>query len=77
MTSMLMLVGRILIVEKMKLTSRRPAQRCSYAAQVDNDGLDAISLALNLGQKTFHFVAVKGIRDILVAIRGQTWSLYS
>jgi len=35
------------------------------AAQVHNDGLDSITLALNLGLELLHFVTIKGVRDIL------------
>jgi hypothetical protein len=39
-----------------------------YAAQIDDDSLDAVALAFNLGLELLHLVAVKGIRDILTGI---------
>jgi len=37
----------------------------SDAAQVDNDSLDSVSLALNLGLDLLHLVPIKGVGDIL------------
>lgn len=36
----------------------------SNAAQVDNNGLDAVTLAFDLGLETLHLVAVEGVGDI-------------
>lgn len=36
-----------------------------YTAEVDNDGLDPVAFALNLGLQLLHLVAVEGIGDIL------------
>ena len=36
-----------------------------HAAEVDDDGLDTVAFALNLGLQPLHFVAVKGVGDIL------------
>ncbi len=35
------------------------------AAEVGNDGLDTVALALDLGLETLHLVAVKGVGHIL------------
>jgi len=43
---------------------RGTAQRLGNRVQVDNDGLDTIALALNLGLDFLHLVAVEGIGDI-------------
>lgn len=45
-------------------TCRVATQRVSNAAQVDDDGLDAVTLALNLGLDTLHLVAVEGVGDV-------------
>lgn len=37
----------------------------SHATEVDDDGLDTVAFALNLGLQLLHFIAVKGIGDIL------------
>ena len=49
----------------MQLTRRRPRKALSDAAQVDNNGLDAVAFAFNLRLKLLHLVAVEGIGDIL------------
>lgn len=36
----------------------------SDAGQVDDDGLDTVALALNLGLETLHLVAIEGVADI-------------
>ena len=47
-----------------RLTSWRAGQGLSNTAQVDDDGLDAVALALDLGLQAFHLVAVEGVGDI-------------
>lgn len=37
----------------------------SNAAEIDNDGLDTVALAFNLGLQFLHLVAVEGVGDIL------------
>ena len=44
--------------------SRGAGERLSHAAQVDNDGLDAVALAFNLRLDFLHLVAVEGVGDI-------------
>ena len=51
-------------------TGRRAAQRRGHAAQIDDDGLDAVSLALDLGEEPLHLVPVEGILDIAADIDG-------
>jgi hypothetical protein len=50
--------------------SRRTSQRVGNAGQVDNDGLDAVALALNLGLEALHLVAVEGVGDIAANVDG-------
>ena len=50
---------------QMTHTGWRASQRLRDAAQVGNDGLDAIPLAFDLGLKALHLVAVEGVGDIL------------
>ena len=45
---------------------RWPTQGRGDAAEVDNDGLDAVALAFHLGLQTLHLVAIEGIRNILL-----------
>lgn len=58
----------ISMVQIWKLRGRRTGRRASQllgdVAQIDNDSLDAIALALNLGLQALHLVAVEGIGDI-------------
>ena len=42
----------------------RAGEGLSDAGQVDNDGLDTVSFAFNLGLETLHLVAIKGVADI-------------
>jgi hypothetical protein len=49
----------------MKPTGWRTGKRLSDTAQVDDDGFDTVSFALNLGLKSFHFIPVEGIGDVL------------
>ena len=37
----------------------------SHAAEINDDGLNTVTFALNLGLQLLHLVTVKGIRDIL------------
>jgi len=39
----------------------------SNAAEIDNDGLDTVTLAFHLGLQFLHLVAVEGVGDILVS----------
>lgn len=39
----------------------------SNIAQVDNDSLDTVTLAFDLGLEALHLVAVEGILDILLS----------
>ena len=48
-----------------QLTSRGTCELLSDVAQVDDDGLDTVTLAFNLGLKTLHLVAVEGVADVL------------
>lgn len=38
------------------------------AAQIDNDGLDTVTLALNLGLDLLHLVAVELVGDVLCVL---------
>lgn len=49
----------------MILTRRWTGQGLGDTAQVDNDGLDTVTLALNLGLDLLHLVAVELVGDIL------------
>jgi hypothetical protein len=42
----------------------RASQGLSDAAQVDNNGLDAVTLAFNLGLEALHLVAIERVADI-------------
>ena len=37
-------------------------------AQVDDDGLDTVTLTFNLGLKTLHLVAIEGVADVLQTV---------
>jgi hypothetical protein len=50
--------------------SRRTSQRVGNAGQVDDDGLDAVTLALDLGLETLHLVAVEGVGNIAANVNG-------
>lgn len=50
--------------------SRGAGERLSHAAQVDNDGLDAVALAFDLGLDALHLVAVEGVGDIAANVDG-------
>lgn len=39
----------------------------SHAAEINDDGLNTVAFALNLGLQLLHLVTVKGIRDILAS----------
>jgi hypothetical protein len=47
-----------------KLTGWITAERVRDAAQVDNDRLDSVTLAFNLGLNALHLVTVEGVGDI-------------
>jgi hypothetical protein len=47
-----------------ELTGWRAGQGLSNTAQVDDDGLDAVAFALDLGLQALHLVAVERIGDI-------------
>jgi hypothetical protein len=48
----------------------RAGQRLSDAAQVDDDGLDTVAFALDLGLQALHLVAVEGVGDIATDVDG-------
>ena len=50
---------------KTALTRWWSAQGLGDTAQVDDDCLDTIPFAFDLGLKTLHFVTIEGIGDIL------------
>jgi hypothetical protein len=50
--------------------SRRAGQGLSDAAQIDDDGLDTVALALDLGLQALHLVAVEGVGDIATDVDG-------
>ena len=49
---------------------RRTGQRVRDTGQVDNDGLDAVALAFDLGLDTLHLVAVELVGDIAANVNG-------
>lgn len=49
-------------------TVRRTSQLISDVAQIDDNGLDTVSLALDLGLETLHFVTVERVGDILSCV---------
>ncbi len=57
-------LGAQLEAEVLDQVGSRAGRGRSYAAQVDNNGLDAVSFAFDLGDKTFHLIAIEGIGDI-------------
>lgn len=50
--------------------SPRTSQRLGDTAKIDNDGLDTVSLAFDLGLKSLHLVAIEGILHIAANIDG-------
>lgn len=46
-------------------TSWRAAQSLANVVQVDNNGLDPVAFAFDLGLQAFHFVTVEGVGNIL------------
>lgn len=52
----------------LKLTSWGTSQRMSDTAQIDDDGLDAVAFAFDLGLNLLHLVAVEGIRIVLIRL---------
>lgn len=58
------------------LTSGRSSECLSHFRHVDDDGLDAVALALDLGTDARHLVPVEGIRHIPVDVHrphGDGW----
>jgi hypothetical protein len=53
-----------------RLTSRRTVERVGNAGQVDDDGLDTVALALDLGLQAFHLVAVERVGDVPTDVDG-------
>jgi hypothetical protein len=49
---------------------RRTGQRVRHTGQVDDDGLDAVALAFDLGLEALHLVAVEGVGDIAANVNG-------
>lgn len=47
------------------LTRRGSSEIAGHIAEIDHDSLDTVTLALYLGLKTLHLVAVERVRDIL------------
>ncbi|KAJ6444658.1 polysaccharide deacetylase [Purpureocillium lavendulum] len=56
--------GTQLEAEVLVDVGRRASQGGGDAGQVDDDGLDAVTLALNLGLQTLHLVAIEVVADI-------------
>ena len=54
----------------MLLTGWGASQGLGNAGQIDDDSLDAVSFAFNLGLETLHLVAVEGIGDIPANVDG-------
>jgi hypothetical protein len=50
--------------------SRRAGQGIGNTAQIDNDGLDAVALAFDLGLDALHLVTVEGVGDIATNVDG-------
>lgn len=48
----------------------RAGQRLGHAAEVDDDGLDAVTFAFNLGLELLHLVTVEGVGDIATNVDG-------
>ena len=57
-------LGPELEAEVLDQVGARAGQRLGDAAQVDNNGLDAVALAFDLGLETLHLVAIEGVADI-------------
>ena len=53
-----------------RLTGRRAVKGVGNAGQVDDDGLDAVALAFDLGLEALHLVAVEGVGDIAANVNG-------
>ena len=54
--------------EIFRLTYRFSIERTGNINHVDNDGLDAIALAFNLGHYCGHLIPVKGIVDFAIDV---------
>ena len=48
----------------------RSTERVGDGVQVDNNSLDTVALALNLGLQTLHLITVEGIGDIPANVDG-------
>lgn len=66
MTSDLTLARNSFSKEGRVRTRRWSGQRLSNTAQIDDDSLDTVAFALDLGLKTLHFVAIERVGDILL-----------
>ena len=56
------MVFRFLASKMCTLTHGRSLEGLGDVSHVGDDGLDAVALALDLGQQTGHLVAVEGVR---------------
>ena len=65
MTAVWLVVGMQSDLEVVVHTGRRTAQGLGNAAEIDDDGLDTVPFALDLGLETLHLVAIEGIFLIL------------
>lgn len=50
--------------------SRRPTERLGNRVQVDDNGLNTVTLALDLSLELLHLVAIEGISDIPANVDG-------
>lgn len=50
------------------LTGGRATKSFGHIHHVDNDGFDAVALALHLGHDLGHLVAVEGVHDVAVHV---------
>ena len=56
------------MIEVERHTRWRSTERGSNTAEIDNDSLDTVALALNLGLETLHLVAVKRVGNVLSCV---------
>jgi len=63
-------LGTELKTEVLDEVGGRTAQRPSNRVEVDDNGLDTVALALDLGLELLHLVAVEGIGDIPANVNG-------
>lgn len=52
-------------MKQRELTGWWTGELVGNIVQVGDDGLDTVTLAFDLGLKTFHLVAIEGVADIL------------